>query len=400
MISVRIKNPVHGEGGRVLAGSAAVAIYVGLLFLFCTHTRIYHLYSSAAGSYVSYEKAYVIAIEKESLGRDRASGLDAGYQTVRIRILTGEHKGEVMTVRNALNYTINVRATAGARVIVCIDTANKNTYSAWIYSYDRGPYLYLFILLFIAALCVIGGSRGIRSVLGIVFTFTGIIFIFIPLLYQGYSPAIASMGVVMITLCVTLVLLAGFSTKTLSAILGTMSGVVISMLFLTAALKITHLSGFSTNEADILIQIAGKTHMKVGELLFAGILISSLGAIMDIAISIASSVNELYISNRRLGVKDLFNSGMNVGRDMMGTMANTLIIAFTGTSLNLLVLLYSWNVTYYQLINNNMIGIYIVQAVSGSIAVILTVPLVSFFSSQLIPLLGGRTGFLNIKGNQ
>lgn len=140
--------------------------------------------------------------------------------------------------------------------------------------------------------------------------------------------------------------------------------------------------------------------MKVGELLFAAILISSLGAIMDIAISIASSVNELYLSNRGLEVKDLFNSGMNVGRDMMGTMANTLIIAFTGTSLNLLVLLYSWNVTYYQLINNNMIGIYIIQAVSGSIAVILTVPLVAFFSSQLIPALGGRSGFPNSKGGR
>ena len=153
------------------------------------------------------------------------------------------------------------------------------------------------------------------------------------------------------------------------------------------ALKITHLSGFSTNEADTLIQIAGATHMKVGELLFAAILISSVGAIMDIAISIASSVNELSLRNNGLTAKDLFNSGMNVGRDMMGTMANTLIIAFTGTSLNLLVLLYSWNVTYYQLINTNMIGIYIIQAVSGSIAVILTVPLVSFFSSQLIPVL-------------
>jgi uncharacterized membrane protein len=400
MINVNPKNPVRGEIRGVLAGAAALAIYLGLLFLFCSHTRIYHLYSSAAGSYVSYEKAYVIAVEKESLARDRASGLDAGYQTVRIKILTGEHTGEVMTVRNALNYTINVRARAGGRVIVCIDTANKNTYNAWIYSYDRGPYLYLFILLFIAALCAIGGSRGIRSVLGIVFTFTGIIFLFIPLLYRGYSPAVASIGVVMITLCVTLVLLAGFSTKTLSAILGTMSGVVISMLFLMAALKITHLSGFSTNEADILIQIGGKTHMKVGELLFAAILISSLGAIMDIAISVASSVNELYLSNRGLEVKDLFNSGMNVGRDMMGTMANTLIIAFTGTSLNLLVLLYSWNVTYYQLINNNMIGIYIIQAVSGSIAVILTVPLVAFFSSQLIPALGGRAGFPNSKGGR
>ncbi len=383
----KMKSQAACKSWRTPAGVIVFAIYLGILYLFCRNTSMYHLYSSVAGSYVRYEKAEVLAIEQQSLIFDRTSGLEAGYQTVRVKILSGEHKGEVITVKNTLNYTTNVKATAGARVIVCIDTADKNTFDVWIYNYDRGPYLYLFILLFIAALCVIGGNRGVRSVLGILFTFTGIIFLFIPLLYRGYSPAIASLAMVVITLCVTLVLLGGFSSKVLSAILGTISGVVISAIFLVEALKITHLSGFSTNEADTLIQIAGATHMKVGELLFAAILISSVGAIMDIAISIASSVNELSLRNNGLTAKDLFNSGMNVGRDMMGTMANTLIIAFTGTSLNLLVLLYSWNVTYYQLINTNMIGIYIIQAVSGSIAVILTVPLVSFFSSQLIPVL-------------
>jgi uncharacterized membrane protein len=387
MTGAGITKFVRGERGHILAGTAALALYLGFLYLFCGHTRIHHLYSSAAGSYVRYEKAAVMAVDGEALSIDRASGIEAGYQTVRLRILTGEHRGEILTVRNTLNYTTNVRARAGGRVIVCIDTANKTAYDVWIYSYDRGPGLYLFILLFIAALCIIGGSRGIKSVLGIIFTFTGIIFLFIPLLYRGYSPAIASLIVVMITLCVTLVLLAGFSAKALSAILGTIAGVVISAVFLMAALAITHLSGFSTNEADTLIPIAGATHMKVGELLFAAILISSLGAIMDIAISIASSVNELFSSNHRLKVKELFGSGMNVGRDMMGTMANTLIIAFTGASLNLLVLLYAWNVTYYQLINTNMIGIYIIQTVSGSIAVILTVPLTAFFSAHLIPAL-------------
>jgi len=370
-----------------LAGPLALAAYLALIFFFYSTTRIQHLYSSAPGTYVSYEKAHVLAVEKEALSKDRATGFDVGYQTVRIKVLTGEHKGEEISVRNALNYTTNVRASAGAGVIICIDTANKNTYNAWIYSYDRGQFLCILVLAFIAVLCIVGKDRGVKSVLGILFTFTGIIFLFIPMLYRGYSPALASMGVVIVTICVVVMLLGGMTVKTLSAILGSVSGIIISMLFLTASLKITHLSGFSTNEADTLIQIAGKTTMKVGELLFAAILISSLGAIMDIAISIASSVHEVYTSNKGLGAKELFGSGMNVGRDMMGTMANTLIIAFTGTSLNILVLLYSWNVTYYQLINNNMIAIYVVQAVSGSIAVVLTVPLVSFFSARLIPLL-------------
>jgi uncharacterized membrane protein len=384
---VTTQKPWYKDATRLVAGVAAVAAYAVLLFFFTTQTHTGHLYSSSAGSYVRYEKATILSVEDENIARDTATGIDAGYQSVSLRVLTGEHAGEVMGVRNTLNYTTNVRARKGMRVIICIDTANKTTCDAWIYSYDRGPWLYLFIGLFVLSLCSIGGGRGIRSVLGIAFTFTGIIFIFIPLLYRGYSPAIAAMGVVMITLCATLVLLAGFTAKTLAAILGTVAGVAVSTVVLFAALKITHLSGYSTGEADILIQIAGKTHMKVGELLFAAILISSLGAIMDIAVSIASSVNELFTGNRSLAAKELFGSGMNVGRDMMGTMAATLIIAFTGTSLNLLVLLYSWDVTYYQLVNNNMIGIYVIQAVSGCIAVILTVPLVAFCASRLIPAL-------------
>jgi uncharacterized membrane protein len=247
--------------------------------------------------------------------------------------------------------------------------------------------LYTFLLLFIVVLCAVGGIRGLKSLLGLVFTFTSIIFLFIPLLYRGYSPALAAVGVVIVSLCVSLMLLGGWSPKTLSAIFGAATGVAISALILVIALKVTHLTGYSTNEADVLIQIAGRTHMQAGELLFAAILISSLGAIMDIAISIASSVNELYAGNTGLGLKELFRSGINVGRDMMGTMASTLIIAFTGTSLNTLILLYAYNVSYYQLLNNNMIAIEIVQAVSGSIAVFLTVPLVSFIAAQLIPAL-------------
>ncbi len=366
--------------------TAVLAAYLVLVVSFYKSTPFYHLYSSQPGAYVNYEKAAVLGIQSESLAR-LSNGLYLGTQDVKIRILTGEHKGQIMTVKNYLNYTTNVRATTGSDVIVIIDTADKNTYDVWIYSYDRGPFLLIFALVFIAVLCAIGGSRGIKSVLGIIFTFTSIVFLFIPLLYRGYSPAVAAMGVVIVTLCVSLVLLGGFSAKTLSAILGAAAGVAISDLILAVALTLTHLSGYSTNESDTLIQIAGATHMQIGQLLFAAILISSLGAIMDIAISIASSVNEVYAGNNSLNVKELFNSGMNVGRDMMGTMANTLIIAFTGAALNTLVLLYAWNVSYYQLINSSLVGIYVIQAVSGSIAVILTVPLVAFVSARLIPAL-------------
>jgi uncharacterized membrane protein len=181
--------------------------------------------------------------------------------------------------------------------------------------------------------------------------------------------------------------LGGISAKTVSALIGTLAGMIISAIFLLAALGITHLSGYNMGEADALIQLAGAVHMKVGELLFAAIFISSLGAVIDVAISISSAVQEIYTRNPSLRAKHLFDSGMNVGRDMMGAMANTLIIAFTGTELNMLILLRTMDIQYYQLLNTNMIGIYIIQAISGSIAVVLTVPLVALISAQLTPVL-------------
>lgn len=350
----------------------------------------YRRYSSGPSAYVRYEKATVLGVEREDLHRDPATGLDLGYQIVRLRILSGEHRGETLAVKNTLGYVGNVKARPGAQLVVCVDTADSTNYNVWIYSHDRGPFLYLFVGLFIALLCLVGGRRGVRSVLGILVTFTGIAFLFIPLLYRGYSPAFAALGMAVLTICISLLLLGGLSAKTLSAILGSLSGVVLSALSLALALSATHLSGFSTGESDALIQIAGATGMRVGELLFAAILISSVGAIMDMAISVASAVNEVHQSNGALTAGALFRSGMNVGRDMMGTMANTLIVAFTGTSLNMLVLLHSMQVSYHQLVDNNAIDIYVIQAISGSISVILTVPLVSVASAYLIPAVSRR----------
>jgi uncharacterized membrane protein len=367
-----------------------ILLYMIILWHFNGTAPRYQRYSSSAGAYVRYEKAQVTDIIKESLQRDENSGLFLGIQEVNAKILSGEHNGEIVSIRNTLSYTNNIRARQGLQVIVCIDTADKEHYNVWIYNYNRGPYIFFLSGLFILVLCITGGKRGLRSVIGILFTMSGIIFLFIPMLYRGYSPISASVGLVIITSFVTLSLLGGAKAKTLSAFLGTLAGMTISGAFLALSLAAMHLSGYNTGESDILIQLANVTHMKSGELLFAAIFISSFGAVVDIAISIASAIWEIYITNRSTNVKNLFKSGMNVGRDMMGTMANTLIIAFTGASLNLLILLRTMDVQYNQLLNTNLIGIYIIEIISGSIAVILTVPLVSIISAKLTPLLNAK----------
>ena len=114
--------------------------------------------------------------------------------------------------------------------------------------------------------------------------------------------------------------------------------------------------------------------------MFAGILISALGAVMDVAMSVASTINEIHDKNQKLDTKELFKSGINVGKDMMGTMSNTLILAFAGGSINTFVYIYSYNYQYYQVLDMYSIGIEIIQGISATLGVILTVPIVSAIS--------------------
>jgi uncharacterized membrane protein len=279
---------------------------------------------------------------------------------------------------------MSVRLDAGSAIIVHVDVADAEHFTASVYSIDRGPALLALALLFVAALCGIGGKRGTRSLLGIVFAFTSIFFLFIPMLYRGCSPTLAAVIVVSATVCVSLFLLGGIDAKTVSAVLGSFAGLAASALAASVFQRLTMISGYATAESDSLLAIAGKTGMKVGELLFAAFLIASLGAIMDVAISVASAVSEVHASSPGMKRGGLFRSGMGVGRDMMGTMANTLMLAFTGASLNTLILIYSLEHSFYQILDSNAIVIEIVQALAGSLAVILTVPAVAFVAAAFM----------------
>lgn len=368
----------------------ALLTYVICAFAFSRHSSYYQMYGSANGNRISYEKACVISVDAQNIESDKHyKNMVLGSQQLTIRILTGEYKGKEMKITNGLNYDTNYLLKPGSNIIISVNTAvnGKNkTVNVFLYSPSREIWLYVLIGIFVISLCLIGGRRGFKSVIGIIFTISSVIFIFIPLIYNGFSPVSASLILALFTTIVTLLLTAGLEIKTFSAILGTALGVAFSALILLIFQHLTSLSGYNMPEYDSLLALSSHTGLRVNELLFAAIIISSLGAVMDISISIASSVQELCMVNHELNSKILFKSGINIGRDMMGTMANTLILAFTGTSLNMLIFIYAYNMNYYQILNSNTIAIEIIQAISGSFAVILTVPLVSFISAKLLPL--------------
>ena len=326
----------------------------------------------------NFEKATVTEIVNDNASAD---GSRAGQQQIKVRIRTGEHKGEILDATSSSSYLYGADCKVGTKVIVIIsETDNLTTVS--VYNYDRGNQLYMIIAFFLIVLVVIGGIKGFKSGIGLVFTFCCILFVFMPMIYKGVSPVIAAAFVVVITTVVVMYLIDGFTIKSGCAMLGTILGVIIAAAFAFVFGKICNISGYNVDDIESLIYIGEMTNIKVGELMFAGIIISALGAVMDVAMSVSSTINEIHDKNPMLDSKEIFKSGINVGKDMMGTMSNTLILAFAGGSINTFVYIYSYNYQYYQVLDMYSIGIEIIQGISATLGVILTVPLVSLIAAR------------------
>ncbi len=325
----------------------------------------------------NFEKAIVTEIVKDNEASD---GTRAGQQQVKVKIRTGRHKGEILDATSSSSYLYGAQCSVGTKVIVIISESD-DFIQASVYNYDRGNKLYMIIAFFLLVLVIIGGIKGFKSGIGLVFTFCCIIFIFMPLIYRGVSPILAAAFVVVITTIVVMYLIDGFTVKAGTAMLGTIIGVIIAAIFAYIFGKICNISGYNVDDVESLEYIGRMTDIKIGELMFAGILISSLGAVMDVAMSVSSTINEIHNKNPYLDRKGLFKSGINVGRDMMGTMSNTLILAFAGGSINTFVYIYSYNYQYYQVLDMYSIGIEVIQGISATLGVILTVPIVSFIAS-------------------
>lgn len=319
----------------------------------------------------TFEKAEVTEILQDNLN---SNGTRVGEQKVRVKMLTGARKGEELDVTSSSGYLFGAACTVGMKVVVMQSVAGETTIAS-VYSQDREWVIYIFALLYLLALCVIGGKQGIKGCLGLIFTFFCVIFVYLPLVYLRFSPFWAAVFICFLTTLVTMYLIGGPTKKTCAATLGTLAGVVLAGLSAWCFSKASGISGYNVSDIETLMTLWNTNRIQVGGLLFSGLLISCLGAVMDVAMSISSAIDEIYKQNTSLTRKELFKAGMRVGRDMMGTDSNTLILAFAGSSVSTLLLDYAYDLPYQQIINSNNIGIAIMQGLAGSFGIVLSVPL-------------------------
>lgn len=330
---------------------------------------------------IKYYKAKVIEVNADTTVVDeKTEGVRKGSQVIKIELMNGPYQGDVVTMDNYLSALYNIYAKKGSRIIVRA-TIYLEGPSYSVYNYDRTPVLTGFVVLFMVSICIIGGKKGLMALLSLLLTLIAVVKILIPLLIQGFPAITTTIVLIVIVTIVSYILLDGINVKTISATSGTIIGVMLSGLLAYIVGLIGHVSGFQMEEAESLLLIAGEHGLKIRNLFVCGIFIASLGAIMDIAMSIASAIHELHEVNPSLNINQLFRSAMNIGKDAMGTMTNTLILAFTGSSLNLLLIIYSYGIPFSQLINTDIIAIEIIKGIAGSIGIVLTVPIIAYFGS-------------------
>ena len=247
--------------------------------------------------------------------------------------------------------------------------------------YDRTEAIIILVVIFALLLLILSRLKGLRALLALLVSLGSIFFIFIPMVLDGKSPVSSSILVCVINIVATLIIVYGFNIKTFSAAGGCLTGVIIAGVLAYIMQGMMHLTGMN-NEQAIMLFINYEFNMN--GLMFAAIIIGALGAAMDVAISIASSLEEIVFHTKtKLGMRLLFKSGMKIGSDIMGTMTNTLILAYIGSALPLVLLIALNSIQLEYVISWEMLSTEFLRALAGSIGLISVVPATSFISSLL-----------------
>jgi len=331
------------------------------------------------------QRARVIEVEEGNLQPDPVvEGLYLGQQVAEVEILGGEFAGHRVRFVNTLSRFFNHNLTEGMEILVSVNTHPDTGQIVFVdvFSHSRSTFLYIFIAFFLLVLLVIGRRKGLYSALSLAFTLVMVIFFLIPRIIAGDSPVPFAVITAAFTTVFTILMVGDVSLKSIAAIGGTMVGVTCAGVISVIAGRLAHVSGMQMENAEAIL-IYADNPIRVPDLLFAGIIIAALGAVMDVAMSISSSVFEIKQASPKMDGKKLYKSGMRIGGDIMGTMSNTLILAFAGTSMIIMVIIALYQLPYMRFINLNLLAIEIIQGLSASIGLILTVPVTALLAALL-----------------
>ncbi len=314
-------------------------------------------------------------------------GEETTKQLVTVKVLTGDFKGTERIIDNMLtgNPAYDITLSKGDKVVLHAEPVSETVSTPddvdfFIADIKRDNQIYIFTGIFFALLLLIGKKKGLTSIISIISTVTLVFFMLMPMILSGFCPIASAVLTGILSTIITIYLVGGFNSKSSSAIIGTSISLVFAGGLSMLAIYFAHLTGFAGEEN--LFLYTARPDLSFRGILAASMIIGALGALMDTAVSIASTVNEIYETDKTLSIKQLCKSGMNVGRDIIGTMSNTLILVYLGSALPLVLL--SNNIDMNKFFNLNQVATEILSAITGSIAILICVPCTAIIAAYLI----------------
>lgn len=326
----------------------------------------------------STAKAVVTELGQYTEEKDAQAAYILKTQYFTAKILSGQHRGETVKAYQQMdNYTDTGERFVKVQDKVVLYNYNDGTDVSWHFgSYVRSGYILILGLIFLGLLIIFGRGKGVSTIVSLAFTCLAVFYVFIPAVLAGHNIYLWSILVCIFTIIMTLLLTNGVSAKSVITMLGCASGVFVAAVISIVSDRIMHLTGF-IDEHSVYLQIMNEEggNINLRALIFAMITIGAMGAVMDVAMDISSSLYEVKKHAPSISFKELFKSGINIGRDVMGTMANTLVLAYIGSSLCSILLKISYSGSMMELINTESIIVELLQALAGSLGILMTIPL-------------------------
>ncbi len=336
---------------------------------------------------IDYCHAKIISIEGQTKTENGAEYTETVFT---FNVLSGKYAGSQKTlvfkgqtdVPNYMKYRKGDNVFIGVNTVYTSD--GKDEYIS-IYDIDNSRGLIVLLVFVLILLLVVGKLRGLLSLAGLLVTVLLIFFIYIPLTLKGFSPFVSTFLVCVISILITIPVITGFSLKTMNAVAGAFSGIVFSMILCAVIGGAMHLSGIVTDDLLTVFYVSD-VNINLVEIALSGMILSSLGAVTDISVSVSSAINEFFVVHPGVDFKTAFKSAMEVGRDNLGSMVNTLIMAYVGSSVALVLIIYikyDSTMPFSMIFSHNEILIEILRSFAGCAGMIISVPVTAYVGVKL-----------------
>ena len=346
----------------------AILLIIGIgLIIFTYHNHF--LYKESIAKVIETKDEYL-----------RTETLAYGYhddvytETIKAKVLNGEYKGEVVTIENEYHKgeAYDQRYREGDELFVSINQGEDKIKNVYIEGYKRDKYVVILFVFFSLIIILVGRLRGFLSIIGVIIN----IVLFNVLVYMNAykiaSLALLSFIGALIFSVICLTMASGFNKKTLSAIISSFIGVSLVTLISYIVIKITKYNGIRFEQMELL------TRPYEG-IFISEIILGGLGAIMDISISMASSLNELIEKDNKISRKQLIKSGFNIGKDIMGTMVNILFFTYICTGMANLTIYFRNGISLSSILDQ-YISLEMTRALTGAIGITITIPIAIFIT--------------------